>query len=298
MMLDEPMETIAPWDGRRVPVSLIGGYLGSGKTTLINELLARTDRPIAVLVNDVGEVNIDAALIRRRSSDTIELTDGCVCCSLSEGLGAAFDSLRARPEPPDHVLIELSGVADPHRVAPWANSDGFRLDAIVVLVDADQVLERLADRLTEPVIRRQSEAADLFALSKTDLIDASVRASVESALADLAPDTPVIDIGTAGVAGVLDAGTRRPGGPSEVPAPQLFDPHHVELHPLPRPASLDQLNRILDDLPPSVVRAKAIAAGPDEQLLLVQQVGSRRLIVPLPQAEEQAPTDLVVISVA
>ena len=68
-------------DGRRVPVTLVGGYLGSGKTTLINELLGRTDRPIAVLVNDVGEVNVDAALISRRSSDTIELTDGCVCCS-------------------------------------------------------------------------------------------------------------------------------------------------------------------------------------------------------------------------
>ncbi len=297
MMPDEPMETIAPWDGRRVPVSLIGGYLGSGKTTLINELLARTDRPIAVLVNDVGEVNIDAALIRRRSSDTIELTDGCVCCSLSEGLGAAFDSLRARPEPPDHVLIELSGVADPHRVAPWANSDGFRLDAIVVLVDADQVLERLADPLTEPVVRRQIEAGDLLALSKTDLTDPDIRTSVDAVLADLAPHTPVMDIGTAGVAGVLDAGTRRPGGTSTVPAPQLFDPHQVELHPLPRPASLEQLDQILDDLPPSVVRAKAIAAGPDRQLFLVQQVGSRRLIVPLPQAEAQPPTDLVVIRV-
>ncbi|MDC0359149.1 hypothetical protein OAM92_00295, partial [Acidimicrobiales bacterium] len=60
------VETFAPWDGRRVPVTLIGGYLGAGKTTAINEFLRRTDRPVAVLVNDVGDINIDSALIKRR----------------------------------------------------------------------------------------------------------------------------------------------------------------------------------------------------------------------------------------
>ena len=78
--VEEP--DFAPWDGRRVPVALLGGYLGSGKTTLLNELLRRTEVPIAVLVNDVGAVNIDSRLIERRASDTLELTGGCVCCSL------------------------------------------------------------------------------------------------------------------------------------------------------------------------------------------------------------------------
>jgi G3E family GTPase len=113
-----------PWDGRRVPLTFVGGYLGAGKTTAINEVLAHTDRPIAVIVNDVGAVNIDAALIRRRHGDTIELTDGCVCCSSVDGLGAAFDQIRARPEPPDHVLVELSGVAEPSQVVPWGWSAG------------------------------------------------------------------------------------------------------------------------------------------------------------------------------
>ena len=71
MLYDEP--EFAPWDGRRVPVTLVGGYLGAGKTTIINDLLARTTRPIAVLVNDVGSINIDAALVARHSGDTIEL---------------------------------------------------------------------------------------------------------------------------------------------------------------------------------------------------------------------------------
>ena len=297
MRTDEPMETVAPWDGRRVPVTLIGGYLGSGKTTLINELLARTDQPIAVLVNDVGEVNIDAALLRRRSSDTIELTDGCVCCSLREGLAAAFDGLRSRPHPPDHLLIELSGVADPGRVAPWADSDGFRLDGIIVLVDADQFAGRLADPNTAPTIRRQTEAADVFAITKSDLTDGSGRIEIDAALAEIAPHTPVVDVGTAGVAAVLDAGTRRPGGIAVVPDAQLFDPHHVKLHPLPQPATIAELNQILDDLPDSVVRAKAVAIDPDGNSLLVQQVGRRRRIIALPGAEHQEVTDLVVISV-
>ncbi len=291
------METVAPWDGRRVPVTLLGGYLGSGKTTLINELLTRTDRPIAVLVNDVGEVNIDAALIRRRSADTVELTDGCVCCSLSDGLAAAFDALRSRAQPPDHVVIELSGIADPHRVAPWAGSDGFRLDGVIVLIDADQVLDRLADPLTAPLIQIQASAADVLALTKTDLVDSATVDSVVTAVTSVAPDAQMIDVGVAGVAAILDTTTRRPGGVGAVPNTRLFDPHHVELKPLPVPASISQIETILDNLPSSVVRAKAIAVDPDGHRLLVQQVGRRRLIVSLPKAEDQPPTDLVVIDI-
>ncbi|MCB9390180.1 MAG: hypothetical protein H6512_11640 [Acidimicrobiia bacterium] len=88
----------APWDGRRVPVTLLGGYLGAGKTTALNALLARTDRPIALIVNDVGAINVDAALVARRSGDAVELTDGCVCCGIAGGLAAALDSLRERPQ--------------------------------------------------------------------------------------------------------------------------------------------------------------------------------------------------------
>ena len=176
--MEEPIEVMAPWDGRRVPVTLLGGYLGAGKTTVLNSVLARTERPIAVLVNDVGAVNIDASLVRRRNSDTIELTDGCVCCTLAGGLAAAFDGLRSRPEPPDHVILELSGVADPARVAPWADSDGFRLDGIVVLVDADQFADRLDDPVTGPSVQAQLAAADLFIVTKLDLVTAVDRKSV------------------------------------------------------------------------------------------------------------------------
>lgn len=290
-------EVIAPWDGRRVPVTLLGGYLGAGKTTVINAVLARTDRPIAVLVNDVGAVNIDAALVRRHQGDTIELTDGCVCCSLAGGLAAAFDGLRARPEPPDHVILELSGVADPSRVAPWAGSDGFRLDGIVVLVDAEQFVDRLDDPATGPSVRRQLSAADLLVLSKLDLATPEQRQRTERRLDDLAPGVPVLDSADAiATASFLDLGTRRPGGVADTPPAELFDAHDVHLEPLPRPITRAEFERIVDGLPPSTLRAKGIAVTPDGTRLLAQVVGRRRCVTELPDAEAQPPTDLVVIT--
>ena len=132
MNLDEDEITViepvyAPWDGRRVPVVLLGGYLGAGKTTVINEMLARTDKPIAVMVNDVGDVNIDARLIERQDGDTLDLSGGCVCCSLKNGFLEAFDQLRQREHPPELVVVELSGIANPASAAGMASTPGFML---------------------------------------------------------------------------------------------------------------------------------------------------------------------------
>jgi G3E family GTPase len=287
----------APWDGRRVPVTLLGGYLGAGKTTVVNELLARTDRPIAVLVNDVGSVAIDAALIRRRHGDTIELTDGCICCSLRAGLAAAFDGLRARPTPPDHLIIELSGVADPRQVVAWANSPGFRLDGVVVLVDADSATTLADDPIVGAAYRRQIEAADLVLLSKLDLVDAGTELAARAVVAQLAPDVPVLAADhAAGSAGLLSIATRRPNGFDAIGDPSLFDVHDVSTLPLPRPIDEAGLTEILDGLPDDVLRVKGIADHGDGTKSLVQIVGRRRTITALPMAEDQPGTDLVVIT--
>jgi G3E family GTPase len=294
---DDAPEVIAPWDGRRVPVTLLGGYLGAGKTTVINAVLATTDRPIAVLVNDVGAVNVDAALVRRRHGDTIELTDGCVCCSLAGGLSAAFDGLRERPDPPDHVILELSGVADPARVAPWADSDGFRLDGTVVLVDAEQFPERVDDPLTRPAVTTQLAAADLVVLSKLDLATGEEEAATRALLDDLCPTTPLLASDDAvATASFLDLGTRRPGGVADTPMPALFDPHDVDLHPIPHPISRADFEAMIAALPDDVLRAKGIAETPDGERLLAQVVGRRRIVTDLPHAESQPPTELVVIT--
>ncbi|MEM7139997.1 MAG: GTP-binding protein [Actinomycetota bacterium] len=295
---DDTPEVIAPWDGRRVPVTLLGGYLGAGKTTVINAVLAKTDRPIAVLVNDVGSVNVDASLVRRRHGDTIELTDGCVCCSLSGGLSAAFDGLRARAEPPDHVILELSGVADPARVAPWADSDGFRLDGVVVLVDAEQFPDRIDDPLTRPAVTTQLATADLLVMSKLDLATADQAAATRELLDELCPTVPVLPSDDAvATASFLDLGTRRPGGVTDTPSPALFDIHDVDLVPIPQPIERPAFERMVADLPDEVMRAKGIAVTPAGEHLLAQVVGRRRLVSELPTAESQPPTDLVVITV-
>ena len=297
-MDDAADDQFAPWDGRRVPVTLLGGYLGAGKTTAINELLARTDRPIAVLVNDVGAVNIDAALIKRRHGDTIELTDGCICCDLGQGLAEAFDGLRQRPVPPEQVVVELSGVADPARVVPWAGSDGFRLDGVIVMVDSQQFLEWEDHPKIGPTMVAQLHGADLFLLSKTDIVDPATVDAVTARLGQLVPETPTLrSTSPMAAAGFLNLGTRSGSSFTAVPDPSLFDTHTTTTVALPDPVPLAAVEAILDDLGPEAVRAKAVVRDPDGKQHLVHQVGRRRSIKPLPAAEDQPSTDLVVISV-
>jgi len=287
----------APWDGRRVPVALLGGYLGAGKTTVINEMLARTDRPIAVMVNDVGDINIDAALIERQDGDTLDLSGGCVCCSLKNGFLEAFDQLRNREIPPEFVVVELSGIANPASAAGMASTPGFMLDSIVVLVDLEQFLESEDESsVVADAVRAQVRAGDVLLLTKRDLVDDARVAAVKARLTELAPETPILLADSAhSTAGLVGLGVRRP-----VPAigrgASLFDQFETTLVPIDGAMRRDQLDQILDGLPENTVRAKGIVQVETGELLLIQVVGSRRSIEPLPMAETSEPTDLVVIT--
>lgn len=288
---------IAPWDGRRVPVTLLGGYLGAGKTTVINEVLAATDRPIAALVNDVGAVNVDASLVRRRHGDTIELTDGCVCCSITGSLADAFTDLRDREEPVDHVIVELSGIADPARVVPWASSPGFFLDGIAVLVDAEQFPQRVNDQLTAESVLTQIVAADLLVLTKLDLATPAEEQETRAYLDEYAADIPILDSDAAvATALFVNLATRRPGGVADIGAPSLLDAHEVTTITVPNPIARARFEAMIEALPESTLRAKGIAVTPDGTRLVAQVVGRRRSVSVLPDAESQSPTDLVVIN--
>lgn len=286
-----------PWDGRRVPLTFVAGYLGAGKTTLINQLLKTTDRPIAVIVNDVGKINIDARLIRKHSGDTIELSDGCVCCSSIDGFGAAFDNIRARETAPDHVVVELSGVAEPARMVPWGRSAGFKLDGVITLVAADQFMELVSRIDIGGTVEEQIKAADVLALTKTDLVRPNTLASIRHQLAQISPGVPVIEAQDPTVPSMLlQIGGRRPGAEIVVPEPTLFDRHVVGQIALPHPTTLAEIEELLAALPPDVMRAKGIAAGAEGQRWAIQVVGRRRQVTQLAEVEAEPPTDLVTIS--
>jgi len=295
--IDVVEPVFAPWDGRRVPVTLLGGHLGSGKTTVINDVLHRTDLPIAVLVNDVGAVNIDAALIQRHAGDTLELTGGCVCCSLKNGFLEAFDELRQRPVPPELVIVELSGVADPAPAATLASTPGFAVDGIVVLIDLDQFLDfERSDSAIADSLAAQIAAADVLLLTKRDLVDEVRVAAVSARLAELAPDVPILPVESAhAAAGLVGLAARRPPGTAP-PSPSLFDQYRTTVVPLAGTVRRAEIERIVESLDEDVIRAKGIVQVETGEILLVQVVGKRRMIEPLPMAELQPTTDLVVIS--
>lgn len=153
-----------------VPITVIGGYLGAGKTTLINRLLAQPTLPAgtAVLVNDFGDINIDAALIKSASPDgqVIGLSNGCICCSISDDLSKALDQLSTLPL--QRVIMETSGVAEPARVWQHCHYPGFTPQALIVVVDAENFRSQSKDKYVGQLVNAQVDQADLLIVSKMD----------------------------------------------------------------------------------------------------------------------------------
>ena len=200
----------------RIPVTLIGGYLGAGKTSLLNHLLTHAGgERLAVLVNDFGALGLDAALVARRDADTVTLTNGCVCCSIADDFGAALDAQVRADEPPERIVVETSGVAEPAKTARYASGwPGVRLDAVLTVVDLETIRARAKDRFVGDLVVRQIESADLIVANKSDRVDASTRRSAAQWLARRAPRAAVVETchGRIAPAIVLGLDVSEPGG--------------------------------------------------------------------------------------
>jgi G3E family GTPase len=177
-----------------IAVTVIGGFLGAGKTTFLNHLLLSGRNRTAVLVNDFGAVNIDASLIARHDGATMTLTNGCVCCSIGGGFLETLGRVLDQEIPFEHIIIEASGVGDPWRIAEIALIEpDLRLHAVIVVADASRIAALLTDARVGDTVRNQFARCDLVLLSKTDLTDDAARAAAYAAITALRDGMRIIE---------------------------------------------------------------------------------------------------------
>lgn len=268
-----------------VPVLLVTGFLGAGKTTLVNRLLQQSDgRRIAAVVNDFGAINIDAELIAGAEDGVVSLANGCICCSLEGDLLRTLANLLRRSPRPEAIVIETSGVADPEDIIRnlmdpviWREAP---LETVLCVADAASPEADLGD----PLLLSQLRAADLVALSKGDLVDRAAldarrlalsqvnrRATlVETTGGDIPLDLVFPEVGTA------RERTTRPKRPS-------IDRFESFSWTSSKPISLAGFQQAIGRLAPRLVRAKGLLETmekPDCRYLF-QLAGGKATLAPL-----------------
>ncbi|MCC3491392.1 MAG: GTP-binding protein [Microcoleus sp. PH2017_25_DOB_D_A] len=164
-------DLISDFPKKGMPVTIITGFLGSGKTTLLNQILKnRQDLKVAVLVNEFGDINIDSQLLISTEDDMVELSNGCICCTINEGLVDAVYRVLEREEPIDCMVIETTGVADPLPIILTFLGTELRdltsLDSVLTVVDSETFTPEHFD--SEAALK-QVAFADIVLMNKTDL---------------------------------------------------------------------------------------------------------------------------------
>ncbi len=179
---------------RGMPVTIITGFLGSGKTTLLNEILSnKQDLKVAVLVNEFGDINIDAQLLISTEDDMVELSNGCICCTINDGLVDAIYRVLERDERVDYMVIETTGVADPLPIIltflGTELREFTRLDSIITLVDAEAFTP---EHFESEAALKQISYGDVVILNKTDLAAPEKVEEVESYIRTVKPGARIL----------------------------------------------------------------------------------------------------------
>ena len=279
------MDGLLPMDGAtglradQVPVTLLTGFLGAGKTTLLNRILG-SQRALrsAVLVNEFGDVGIDHELVVATSDSMVELSNGCICCSINGELQEAVHRVLERPEPIDLIVVETTGLADPLPVALTFMAgdlrDRLRLDSIITLIDAEHFS---ATALESPIARAQVVYGDILLLNKADLVDEQRLNAVEAELRAIKTDARILrsSRGEVPLALLLSVGLFESDRLASLQAQEEHHHHHGHEHHHPHTPELEGFNSVslavdapfdlrrfqhfLDNqLPESVFRAKGV----------------------------------------
>ena len=269
-----------------VPILLVTGFLGAGKTTIVNHLLSHAEgRRIAAVVNDFGAINIDAELIAGASDGVVSLSNGCICCSLEGDLLRTLATLLRRDPRPEFIVIETSGIADPADIVRnlmdpviWREAP---LETVLCIVDATANAETLNDAL----LRSQLRAADVIALSKVDLADPAACAQLRDIIRTQRPAAVLLDASH----GEVPTALLFPAELESVPAPREVGPRRPVADRFEtlswtseRPVSLARLQQAIGRLAPKLARAKGLFETVEQpgQLTVFQLAGGRATLAP------------------
>jgi len=269
-----------------VPVLLVTGFLGAGKTTVVNHLLAHAEgRRIAAIVNDFGAINIDAELIAGASDGVVSLANGCICCSLEGDLLRTLSTLLRRDPKPEYIVIETSGVADPADIVrnlmdPVILREA-PLETVLCVMDAGTPPAALDDAL----MRSQLRVADIVALSKLDLAEEGAGGRLREAIRALRVPAVVVDANH----GEIPSALLFPATDDRAPAPREPGPKRPAEERFEtlswtsdRPLSLPRLQQAIGRLAPKLARAKGLFETVEQpgRLMVFQFAGGRATLAP------------------
>jgi G3E family GTPase len=286
-----------------IPVTLIGGYLGAGKTTLVNHLLRNAGgRRLAVLVNEFGELPIDADLIVAREGNLISISGGCICCSFGSDLLSALIDLKGRADAIDHLLIETSGVALPGSIAQSLSLlPDLALDGVIVVADAETIEARARDRYMGDTVQAQLAHADIILLNKIDLVSRQQLSGISRWLAETAPRARVVPARNAEIPLDIVLG-QAPRRPSDNGLASPSGHHHTADYKtlsleIDAPCDPERLANSLASADAGLLRAKGFVRQLDGTFATLHVVGQRAVVEPAP-AWIGGPARLVCIGLA